>query len=325
MDFFKPLISIIIPVYNGSNYIDKIVDALTTQTYKNLDIIFINDGSTDGTMEKIINRLTDKRIRLINTSNNGAAAARNRGIVESYGEFIAFVDVDDYVYPNYISYLYELISSTGADISCCNYLKLNESEKIDIKDSEEIIIKYSNHDAMVDFLYRKHITGYPCLKLFKKSILSDITFPEGISYCEDFIVVMKAIKKSNYVSYGSRILYLYYQHNESATHNFDSYKAWQSWNLVKTEIDDICLDTTLRQAGNAKLFILSSDFCSRIWNDKNANLYKSEMLKEIKKKCCKKSSCKMCQSNTGFNQLYKPHSNDSMLQVLFIYKKNIMF
>ncbi len=276
----EPLVSMIIPVFNGEKYIDEIMQCIIKQTYKNIEVLFVNDGSTDNTVDKVLCWSDDNRIRLINKENGGASSARNLGLSKAKGEYIAFVDVDDYIFPDYISYLYELIEKNNADISCCNYLKLNHNEKLTIKDKDRRTL-FNTEEALLDFLYRKKLTGYPVLKLIKKGIIDGISFPEGIAYCEDFIVIMQAIRRSKRVAYGSRILYLYYQHANSATHNFNSLNAWQSWVLVKNTIYNLCNTAVLDKAGEAKMFILSADFCSRIWKDQTAHKYKQDMIDEL--------------------------------------------
>ena len=114
----KPLISIVIPAYNAEKYLGECLESILVQTYKNIEIIIVNDGSTDDTAKIIkLYKEKDPRIRSFTCKNNGVSSARNRGIKESCGEYIFFVDSDDFLDHDCIEYYYNLIETTGAEIS----------------------------------------------------------------------------------------------------------------------------------------------------------------------------------------------------------------
>ena len=114
----KPLISIIIPVYNAEKYLPNCLDSVINQTYKNLEIILVDDGSTDKSSE-ICDEYAQKdfRIKLIHKENGGVSSARNAGLALVSGDYIAWVDSDDFVAPDYIEYMYKLLKEYDADIS----------------------------------------------------------------------------------------------------------------------------------------------------------------------------------------------------------------
>lgn len=112
----KPLISIVVPIYNVEEYIHECVESLLSQTYTNLDIILVNDGTTDGSMEAVKDLVKDDRVTIINQHNQGLSAARNTGLIYAKGQYIAFVDSDDKVKPDFIKCLYHKAQITGADI-----------------------------------------------------------------------------------------------------------------------------------------------------------------------------------------------------------------
>lgn len=116
------LISVIVPIYNTSKYLSKCIDSIINQTYKNLEIILVNDGSTDNSLD-ICNKykLIDSRIIIINKDNGGLSSAKNIGLDNHKGRYIAFIDSDDYVDNNFIGELYNNLISTNSDISLCNY------------------------------------------------------------------------------------------------------------------------------------------------------------------------------------------------------------
>ena len=123
----KPLVSIIVPVYQVVDYVGVCVESLLRQTYKNLEILLVDDGSTDGSGEicdEYANR--DNRIRVIHQENQGLSAARNTGLDQALGEYVAFVDSDDAVLPDFIETLYDLADRYQADIVACAYERVKK-------------------------------------------------------------------------------------------------------------------------------------------------------------------------------------------------------
>lgn len=118
------LISIIIPLYNAENYVDKILPCILGQTYTALEILLVNDGSTDGTLSKCQQyQRQDARIRVLSQENGGVSAARNRGLAEAKGEYISFVDADDYLKPDFIETLYRCAVQENCDVVCADYVE----------------------------------------------------------------------------------------------------------------------------------------------------------------------------------------------------------
>lgn len=281
----SPLISIIVPVYNGAIYAEGLIAQIKAQTYKNLEVLLIDDGSTDDTVAQCKNYIADDmRFVLFQKENGGAASARNYGLSRAGGEYIAYVDADDYIYPQYIEYLYYLLIKYDADMSCCGCYKMWDTEKIPKfkKSSQEVVFNAS--EALEDLLYRKNLTGYPVLKLYKRDILKNVCFPEEVIYGEDMLFTLEAIKKCQRVAYGSKILYIYYQHISSITHisnNVSQYK--EIWNMqcesiMKHFVHD---SPQLIHAAQAKLFILALGILCRIWNENDKDL-KKELLQYMR-------------------------------------------
>lgn len=129
-----PLISIIVPVYQVKEYLNECVESLTAQTYTNLEILLVDDGSTDGSGE-ICDQYAagNDRVRVVHQENRGLSAARNAGLDYAKGEYIAFVDSDDVVLPNFIETLYELLIKYQADIAACAYVKCQTEELVHIR------------------------------------------------------------------------------------------------------------------------------------------------------------------------------------------------
>ena len=126
----KALISVIIPVYNVAEYIDRCVDSLLSQTYSNIEIILINDGSTDNSSE-VCHRLGDRhsdKIKVIDQENKGVSAARNAGLDIANGEYIVFVDADDWVSNKYVEKLYTAITENDSDLAFCGFIEWHSEE-----------------------------------------------------------------------------------------------------------------------------------------------------------------------------------------------------
>jgi glycosyltransferase involved in cell wall biosynthesis len=221
----NPLISIIVPVYNVEKYLRKCVGTLAGQTYKNIEIILVDDGSTDA-CPAICDETAeaDARIKVLHTANGGQSAARNMGIEVSKGNYITFVDGDDYVTAGYVLHLYELMEERRADISITNYrLRRDDGEEINeekINNEEErpsCVLFMDRHEALETFLYRQHFMQLPGGKLFRRSLFDDIEFPEG-KVAEDLGIFYKLLDRAELVAYSSAVDYIYVQRLTSTMH-----------------------------------------------------------------------------------------------------------
>lgn len=216
------LISVIIPVYNSEKYLNRCLKSLMLQSYRNFEIILINDGSTDNSAI-ICDTWKDKdcRIRVMHQNNCGAAAARNRGLDIAKGDYIMFVDADDYVSPEICEILIEEIN-TRNDVDCviCGLTYVDDKGDINqpqVVESPEIL---SGLDAIKDRYIlnrnRLNIVG-PCGKLFRREIWENLRFTEGLYY-EDLDIMPYIFTKCNNVLCIPNIGYYYYQHTGSASH-----------------------------------------------------------------------------------------------------------
>lgn len=123
----NPLVSIIIPAYNAEDTIERTIASVLSQTYNHIEVVVVNDGSADNTANCVISRFgKDPRVRLINQTNQGVSVARNLGIQEATGEYIAFLDSDDYLERDFVSALIYLIARSNSDIAFCSYTLVNE-------------------------------------------------------------------------------------------------------------------------------------------------------------------------------------------------------
>ena len=214
-------ISIVIPVYRVEKYLARCVDSVIGQTYRNLEIILVDDGSPD-LCGAICDSLAqkDSRIHVYHKENGGLSDARNFGTERASGSYITFLDSDDYIAPDYIEYLYNLVRKYDADISCCCMVKTETDHAeygINPDIPEEQVL--SGRDAsfgLVGDLYMVLVTA--CGKLYRSEIVRKYPFPVGKKH-EDEATTCKFYYESERVAVGNRCLYAYYQNPESITHS----------------------------------------------------------------------------------------------------------
>ena len=233
------LISIIIPVYNAEKYLSRCLDSVVNQTYKKLEIIVVDDGSTDNSrkiLEKYKKR--DNRIVLLYKDNGGQSSARNIGLKRAKGEYIGFVDSDDYIVDNMYEFLKNMIEQYHADIAMCDYtrkkIKLNKGW------NEKKIVQYRDEDiSMLFYRLRGEKSFYSVWnRLYRKKLLLGINFIEGKT-TEDVLFTYDVYKKASKVVYSSLKKYMYYTNQTGITRNvlcekdFSLLEIWDE--IVKRE------------------------------------------------------------------------------------------
>ncbi len=204
------LISIIVPVYNNKKYISKCVNSLSNQTYKNLEIILVDDGSQDNSL-KICNKLAKKdcRIKVIHKENSGVSEARNLGLSNAVGEYILFVDGDDFLPLDATEKLHNVIKSNNSDLSCGCWCKI--SVKGDIQNHHPTeTISTQNKAELIKIMDYEEIKG-PVAKLYKTDIIksANLSFPKDIKISEDTIFVYKYLQKCDKISIIDENVYYY--------------------------------------------------------------------------------------------------------------------
>ncbi len=209
----NPEISIIVPAYNCQNYIQKCLESLVNQTLKEIEIIIINDGSTDST-GTIIDDFAgiDGRIKVVNQTNQKQGAARNRGLEIAKGKYISFVDADDYVDLNYFEKMLAAIKRNNADAAVSSLVrKKNQKEKTQfLFEEEKIILNKDEVYLTFKIPYHWYVTG----KLYKKKILENLCFEEGVCY-EDVGFLIRAADRINSLVTVPDIKYYYVSNPES--------------------------------------------------------------------------------------------------------------
>lgn len=210
-----PKVSIIVPVYNVEKHLKNCVNSLLNQTYKDIEIILVDDGSTDSCgliCDKFKEK--DERIKVIHQENLGVSVARNNGIKEASGEYLSFVDSDDIVYSDYISYLFGLLNDNpNCEIAACGHLVVRGEKKT--PNSLFTGVKILNRkEAFFEVLYHGILDISPWGKLYKKEVFDFVSFPVGIRY-EDTYIFGDVLTAVNNVIFGGECKYEYIQHENS--------------------------------------------------------------------------------------------------------------
>ncbi|WP_244834586.1 glycosyltransferase [Clostridium sp. BJN0001] len=214
------LISIIVPVYNVEKYLEKCVNSLINQTYKNIEIILVDDGSKDSSGE-ICEKLSqkDSRIFVVHKKNGGLSSARNEGLKYAEGSYIGFVDSDDWLSPNMYETLYDILIKNDADISYCKFFKTsNETSEIP-KENENKISVFNNKEGMNNFYTDLSVyTIVAWNKLYKRELFLDVRYPEGKIH-EDEGTTYKLFYKAEKTVYIDKAFYYYRVNPESITNS----------------------------------------------------------------------------------------------------------
>lgn len=227
-------ISVIIPVYNTKSYLKRCLESVANQSYTNLEIICIDDGSTDGS-EHIVDEFAAKDTRFVvrHKKNGGESNARNAGLDLVTGDYVTFVDCDDWLEPDMYETLVDLMEKYKVDMSACGYSKDTEDRVEPAVNTGAIKVGvWNQHDLML-YVYKRDsyraVTGYIWCKLYKKEILRDtngdwIRFNEDIVLGGDILYFAEAALNTNTIAYVDRPLYHYIQRNTSGFHSQDENK-----------------------------------------------------------------------------------------------------
>lgn len=213
----KNRISVIVPIYNVEKYLDRCVESIVNQTYKNLEIILVDDGSPDSCPQMCDEwAKKDKRIRVVHQVNKGGAEARNVGLDIATGDFIAFVDSDDYIDKAMYELLIHLLQEYDADIVECDYSEVTPSDNICPIISKETVV-YSARDSLLE-----NIKGSTCKdviwnKLYKAKVVDKVRFVKG-KRIDDVFWTYKVLGNADIIAVNKSKLYYYVQQSDSIMH-----------------------------------------------------------------------------------------------------------
>ena len=210
----KDLISIVIPIYNVEQYLENCINSVLKQTYSNIEIILVDDGSPDN-CGKICDlyKKKDCRIKVVHKQNGGLSDARNCGILNSTGKYVTFIDSDDDITQDYIEYLYNLIKKYKTKMSICSFNTVTSNKIINNgkKYSEELL---NTEECLDRLLCSKGFNVSACAKMYDLSLFDNISFPKG-KICEDNGTTYKLIIKCDNIAYGNKSKYNYYMRDAS--------------------------------------------------------------------------------------------------------------
>lgn len=219
----KPVISVVIPVYNAEKYIGRCLTSVLNNSWKELEVICIDDGSTDSSSD-ILDRFTfcDSRVVVIAQKNSGVSVARNRGLEIARGEYIAFIDADDWVHEQFLEQLLSCIIDANCGVVCCDYEKVTEGEPIpedDCSSDQQSSLEMLSVSAFSNNFYlRSKCWG----KLYRRNLIEGISFPEEVALGEDTIFVLDCLQRiKGKIPVLHRPLYYYSDNSDSSLHRMD--------------------------------------------------------------------------------------------------------
>jgi len=239
------LVSVIIPVYNVEKYLDRCLASVIGQDYSNIEIILVDDGSTDSSAEictKWVKLYPDK-IRAIHQSNMGASIARKTGITEAKGEYLTFVDSDDYVMPQYISELYRAANDNNAKVAVCPFLKVPEGYKSNRQQTSVVLNRLLEKQELFERFFKYEFWGF-WGGIYAKSLFDSVIYPtETVN--EDYYIKAQIFSKVKNVGYCPTPLYIYETHQGSLSNlklsiralgEFDN--AYATWRYIRETLPE---------------------------------------------------------------------------------------
>lgn len=238
MNATQPLISVIVPCYNVEPYLERCFASIAGQSYGHIEVILVDDGSTDGT-GALCDRLavTDSRARVVHKANGGLSDARNAGIDVAHGELLAFVDSDDYMPPHAIATLLGVMQATGADISEGRQRRFDEGSTCTVEQKEGHVTTYTTHEAIDNMLYQHTLSCSACSHLYKASLFDGLRYPKGMLY-EDLAVAYDLLSRASTVSHTSAVTYCYMQRRGSITGHY-SHKRTDVLNILDSLLERV--------------------------------------------------------------------------------------
>ncbi len=287
----EKLISVIVPVYNVGPYLKRCLDSILSQTYRNLEIILVDDGSTDnsGAICDEYKKL-DKRVLVIHKENEGVSKARNVGMDISKGEYLTFVDSDDYIEPNMYEELYSSIERESADLAVCGFRQVRVNGEQKVNDAsitidwakENIINNYFTEGVIKELMYS------PWNKLFRKETLKELRFNTKYRLGEDILFIFEFVEKMQKMVYVNGAFYHYMMHENSAMTSSFSAKRFDYIFVV-----DILLEKCKRlypQAYNNALrwaFLHKLNICRNLCKNKKLKIENISIYTDCLKFCKK--------------------------------------
>lgn len=294
------MITVIIPIYNVEKYISKCMESLINQTYTNFEVLLINDGTKDNSIEetkKIIK--DDSRFKIINKENGGQGSARNLGLKKAKGEYICFIDPDDFVEKDYLKLMINKIEKENVDICITNFNMVDERGKIIKIIKNKYQGSHSSNQRLGDFLVSINFEVSPCNKIYKKKCLKNIFFDEELYY-EDFDLMYKIIYNTKKIYFCDEILYNYVQRNDSTSRGINKKKIKDKEKILK----------------NMKEFLIEK----KLYEKEKKNYIKSYLLNVILS-----NSYQILKYSDSPLDKIKKYLKNKRIKKMFIYKNIFIF
>lgn len=301
----NPLISVIVPIYKVEAYLPRCIDSIIFQTYDNLEIILVDDGSPDG-CGKICDSYAeqDSRIRVIHKENAGLGYARNSGLEICTGKYIMFVDSDDYLKRDCVEILYHRLINDSSDIAISNYIKVFDdglSKAGTCKCFEKDVV--TRHMLLETFyLHCVYVTAWG--KLYKRSVFENIFFPK-LRCGEDTWIFGDVIERCNTISFVNIPLYNYYQRSDSILHTKDIGKCLDSINADLRLAEFLMKENCIKNSANVYASCIDRALSIDKIEDR-LKYFKSYFDRETRDRLLKETDLK---TKIKWYALYLPYSN----------------
>jgi glycosyltransferase involved in cell wall biosynthesis len=232
-----PKVSIIVPIYKVEEFLEQCFAALDSQTYPDLEIILVDDGSPDNYGARCDEYAKGKEnVRVIHQENQGPAAARNDAVKIAEGEYIIFVDSDDFFTSDYVQYLVELLLQNNADMAIAAYKICAANEKFCDTNMEKSVEVLNTEEALTALCYGRKFSAQPWGKIYKKELLIDYPYPKG-KYYEDVDTTYKLIGDCTRIVFGDKLVYYWIQHKGSITHMSVNEKQLYGVQATKNQLE----------------------------------------------------------------------------------------
>lgn len=324
----NPLISVVVPVYNVEKYLNRCIDSILNQTFKQIEIILVDDGSTDNS-PVICDEYCDRyeNIKVIHKKNDRVAAARNDGIKLATGKYIALVDSDDWIEPNMLEEMYNKAEEFHTDITMCDFRKVGVESEHTV--SQPIREGYYDRDMIESELFPclimfeniefpPTISNWTCLFRREFLIENNLFYDEDIHYCEDSIFGSKAMYNANGFYYMKNIYFYNYFYNPNSTTSTCNMKKWDSYLIINQRLKEYFKDSKFDFSRQIKINMLyfTLNFLGEIG--------KSSLDFNEKRKLCKELFSKECVKNT-FKDFKLPSVNYKLKIILLMIKYKMSF
>lgn len=318
----KLLLSVIVPVYNVELYLENCLASILAQTYQNMEILCINDGSTDES-QKILERFAalDKRVVVITQENAGVSASRNRGIDVAKGAYITFVDSDDALDPRMYETLIEILEREQAQIAHCGYRRISaDGSQKDITGSEQYLVQTSE-EAVKSLLSDELFVGSLCNKIYRRELFQSIRLIPEIRINEDILANVQLFSAAEKIVFYDVPLYFYYERKQSATASTANWIKARDSVLVAERIWEMERDGSVAPMAAKRLYSTLTSLYRACLYERNKTDHKAEMSNIEARIQAIRPYCKDLSMKSRVNLLLMRHFPAAYVVVYRIYNR----